>query len=95
MMTNLFNRMFPTRILGVFLLWVASIFTTIGNVCLLFLRPDLPRVLFSLLIVAFPTSLLGVTISNVSNSNAVRWVILALLFELLILLFLSGQMILE
>jgi predicted branched-subunit amino acid permease len=47
------------------------------------------------LIVAFPTALLGVMISNVRNSNAVRWVILALLFELLILLFLSGQMILE
>ncbi|MGB1171566.1 MAG: hypothetical protein ACPHL7_08175 [Flavobacteriaceae bacterium] len=47
------------------------------------------------MIVAFPTALLGIMISNVRNPNAVRWVIFALLFEMIILLFLSGQMILE
>ena len=87
MKTNLFYRLFPNRILGVFLLWVVSIFAAIGNVCLLFLLPQLPQVFFSLMIVAFPTALLGVMISIVRNPNAVRWVIFALLFEMIILFF--------
>lgn len=89
----LVGRLFPSRIVSVFLAWIGCIFVAASNYCLLFLSPNLPQRPFILAILAFPILTLGFMISMIQSKLVDRLVTYGLLFEILLLIYLSTQLI--
>ena len=90
---TLCSYVFPSRIIAVFVVWTAGVFSATANYCLLFLLNDLPQWPFILAILIFPILALGLMIAMIRNPMIDRIVSIGLLFEWILLLFFSSQLV--
>lgn len=88
----LVERLFPSRIISIFLVWIGCIFIASFNYCLLFISPDLPQLPLILAVLVFPILILGFMISMIHRKFIERLVTYGLFFEIYLLVLLRLEM---